>query len=85
TGQYFLRWVGWDAFILSGDMVAALRDCGLDIADTPTSKRDLEKVQVQINTWAQETRLPRMHISRILAMSIGANRPAAELQAYAED
>ena len=28
TGQYFLRWVGWDAFILSQDLVAALRDAG---------------------------------------------------------
>ena len=26
TGQYFLRWVGWDAFIISRDLVAALRD-----------------------------------------------------------
>ncbi len=73
TGQYFLRWLGWDAFVLSGDMVAALRDAGLDIGENPTSKKDLEKIQIQINQWVADTGLPRRHISRILAMSIGEN------------
>lgn len=49
TGQYFLRWLEWDAFIISSDMAAALRDAGLDIAERPTSKRDLDKIQNQIN------------------------------------
>ncbi|WP_292627405.1 SAM-dependent methyltransferase, partial [Mesorhizobium sp.] len=29
TGQYFLRWLEWDAFIVSADMAAALRDAGI--------------------------------------------------------
>lgn len=82
TGQYLLRWLGWDTYIVSRDMAAALRDAGLDIAETPTSKRDLQKVQDQINAWAKETGLPRMHISRILSMSIGENNPPEVLQAY---
>lgn len=82
TGRYFLRWVGWDTYIVSGDMAAALRDAGLDIAENPTSKKDLAKVQWQINAWAGETGLARMHISRILSMSIGVNRTPEELQAY---
>lgn len=85
TGQYFLRWVGWDAFIMSGDMVAAMRDAGVDVAASPTSKGDLQKIQAQINVWAAETGLPRMHISRILAMSVGTNNPAEELRAYVGD
>jgi 3-methyladenine DNA glycosylase Tag len=85
TGQYLLRWLGWDAFILSADVIAALKEAGLDIGDSPTSKRDLGKVQEQINQWAAETGLARMHISRILSMSTGANRTAAELRAYMED
>jgi 3-methyladenine DNA glycosylase Tag len=85
TGQYFLRWVGWDAFIMSGDMVAAMRDAGVDVAASPTSKGDLQKIQGQINAWAAETGLPRMHISRILAMSVGPNNPAEELRAYVGD
>ena len=82
TGQYFLRWVGWDAFIMSGDMVLALRDAGLDIAESPTSKRDMARIQARMNKWAKETGLPRMHISRILSMSIGVNHSAEELAAY---
>ena len=85
TGQYFLRWLGWDTYIISRDMSAALRDAGLDIADTPTSKKDLQKVQDQINAWVKETGLPRIHISRILAMSIGENNPPEKLQAYMGD
>lgn len=82
TGQYFLRWVGWDSYILSGDMVAALRDAGLDIAENPTTKKDQEKVQAAINGWAKETGLPRVHISRILSMSIGENRSVEDLKSY---
>ncbi len=85
TGQYFLRWIGWDTFILSADMTAALRDAGLDIAEQPSSKKDLERVQAQINAWAAETGLPRAHISRILAMSIGVNHTPEEIRQYTEE
>ena len=82
TGQYLLRWRGWDTFIMSSDMAAALRDAGLDIAESPTSKKDLAAVQAQINHWADETGLPRTHISRILSMSIGVNHSVEELREY---
>ncbi|MER9366058.1 DNA-3-methyladenine glycosylase I [Mesorhizobium sp. M0518] len=85
TGQYFLRWLGWDAFVISGDMAAALRDAGLDIAESPTSKKDMDKIQRQINQWAAETHLPRRHISRILAMSIGENHSPKALREYMGD
>ena len=85
TGQYFLRWLEWDTFVVSTDMAAALRDAGLDIAENPTSKRDLDKIQAQINQWSDETGLPRRHISRILAMSIGENRSAEALREYMGD
>jgi len=73
TGQMLLRFLGWDGFVTSKDMVACLRDAGLDVAETVTSKRDLAKVQAQFNEWAAETGLPYTHISRICAMSIGEN------------
>jgi 3-methyladenine DNA glycosylase Tag len=82
TGQYFLRWLEWDAFVISSDMAAALRDAGLDIAASPTSKKDLDRIQAQINAWAAETGLPRRHISRILAMSIGENHLPEALREY---
>ena len=74
TGQMFLRFVGWDGFVTSQDMVACLRDAGLDIAEEVKSKGDLAKVQSQFNAWAAETGLPYVHLSRICAMSIGENR-----------
>ena len=80
TGQYFLRFVGWDAFIASTDVVACLRDAGLEIAETPTSKKDLKKIQDQFNAWAEETGLPRTHLSRICAMSVGENHDAETLR-----
>lgn len=82
TGQYLLRWLGWDAFIISADMSAALRDAGLDIAESPTSKRDLDKIQAQVNAWTAEIGLPRKHISRILAMSIGENNSPETIRHY---
>ena len=73
TGQMLLRFLGYDAFVASKDVVACLRDAGLDIAEAPTSKWDLAKIQEQFNAWAKETALPYTHLSRICAMSIGEN------------
>jgi len=80
TGQYFLRFVGRDSFITSADVVACLRDAGLDIAENPTSKKDMRKVQDQFNAWAKETGLPMTHLSRICSMSIGENYSAEALR-----
>jgi 3-methyladenine DNA glycosylase Tag len=71
TGMMFLRFIGWDGFVTSQDVVACLRDAGLDIAPEVKSKGDLAKVQAQFNAWAAETGLPYVHLSRICAMSIG--------------
>ena len=76
TGQMFLRFIGWDGFVTSQDVVACLRDAGLDVAAEVKSKGDLAKVQAQFNAWAVETGLPYVHLSRICAMSIGENRLA---------
>jgi 3-methyladenine DNA glycosylase Tag len=76
TGQMFLRFVGWDGFVTSQDVVACLRDAGLDIAAEVKSKGDLVKVQAQFNAWAAETGLPYAHLSRICAMSVGENHTA---------
>jgi 3-methyladenine DNA glycosylase Tag len=83
TGQYFLRFIGKDCFVTSTDVVACLRDAGLDIAEAATSRKDLAKIQQQFNAWAEETGLPLTHLSRICAMSIGENYDAATLLARA--
>jgi 3-methyladenine DNA glycosylase Tag len=76
TGQMFLRFVGWDGFVTSQDVVACLREAGLDIAEEVKSKGDLAKVQAQFNAWAEETGLPYAHLSRICALSVGENHAA---------
>ena len=76
TGQMFLRFVGWDGFVTSQDVVACLRDAGLDIAEEVKSKGDLAKVQAQFNAWAEETGLPYAHLSRICALSVGEHHGA---------
>ncbi|MHB2167769.1 DNA-3-methyladenine glycosylase I [Alsobacter sp. R-9] len=81
TGQMLLRFLGWDGFVLSRDVVACLRDAGLDIAEQPTSRGDFAKVQAQFNAWAKETGLPYVHLSRICALSVGENRAAEALLA----
>lgn len=80
TGQYFLRFIGKDSFLASMDVVACLRDAGLDISQNPASKKELGKIQAQFNDWAKETGLPLTHLSRICAMSIGQNYDAAALR-----
>ena len=83
TGQMMLRFIGWDGFVLSRDVIACLRDAGLDLAPEPKSKRDLDKIQAQFNAWAEESGLPYTHISRICAMSIGENYSVEALQRMA--
>lgn len=73
SALWFLRRVGKDCFILSRDVVTTLKAAGLDIAENPSSKRDLRKVQDQFNSWHEETGLPYSHLSRIAACSVGEN------------
>jgi 3-methyladenine DNA glycosylase Tag len=82
TGQYFLRFVGWDSYLLSRDVVACLRDAGLEIAETPTSKKDRRAIQAQFNAWHRQTGLPMHHLSRICALSIGQNYDVATLRRF---
>lgn len=70
TAMYFLRFNGWDAFILSADVTKALIREG--VIDKPaTSKAALRAVQDAFNGWAQETGRPQRELSRILALSVG--------------
>jgi 3-methyladenine DNA glycosylase Tag len=77
TAMYFIRSVGRDGFILSMDVVARLRASGIEIAENPTSKRDLKAVQEAFNRWRDETGLSYTELSRTLGMSIDANRESA--------
>lgn len=79
SGQYLLRFLGRDSFILTGDLMMCLRDAGVPISEKGTSRKDQKLAQAQINEWARESGLPLAHISRICSMSIGENHDAARL------
>ncbi len=70
TVQYFLRFEGWDAFILSQDVVKALIREGV-VDKPPTSKKDLAAVQAAFNAWRTQSGRPVREISRVLALSVG--------------
>ena len=73
SGMYFLRFMGKDSFVLSRDVVVALRGAGAEINESPTSKRDLQRIQEAFNQWHEESGLPYSHLSRIAACSVGEN------------
>ena len=70
TGQYFLRFVGKDTFMLSKDVVTILVAEGI-VDKEPTSQRALRATQEAFNHWREETGLPYSHLSRIMAASVG--------------
>ncbi len=73
SGQWFMRYVGKDCFVLSQDVVTAVQHAGVDVAGKPTSKRDLNKVQHAFNQWHEETGLFYTHLSQIAGFSVGTN------------
>jgi len=70
TGPFFLRQIGKDTFLLSGDVVKGLRREKI-VEGAGTSKRDLRAIQDAFNEWRRETKRPLCQLSRILACSVG--------------
>jgi 3-methyladenine DNA glycosylase Tag len=70
TGQYVLRAIGKENFVLSRDVVACLRDAGVAIAGDGSGKAERKAIQAAFNQWAEETGLPMSHLSVISAQSI---------------
>jgi 3-methyladenine DNA glycosylase Tag len=71
TGQRVLRNMGRDTFIVTGDVTRCLQREGLDISDSPSSKREYGLIQKTFNDWHAESGLPYSHLSRIAALSMG--------------
>ncbi|MGK0499248.1 MAG: 3-methyladenine DNA glycosylase Tag [Oceanicoccus sp.] len=69
SGAYFLRMVGKDTFVLSEDVVVALKAQGI-VDKKPTSQKDLAAVQSAFNQWQQQSGRPMCQISRLLAMTV---------------
>jgi len=71
TAQYFLRFVGYDAWIASRDVCAALVREGVLDKPAATSKTALKKVDAAFTTLHEQSGQPRAVISRVLALSVG--------------
>ncbi|MCA8884939.1 MAG: DNA-3-methyladenine glycosylase I [Rhodobacteraceae bacterium] len=69
TGQYALRRMGVDSFLLSRDVVGRLIAEGV-IDKAPTSKKALTAVQGAFNTWMDQSGRSLTEISRVLAFSL---------------
>lgn len=71
TGPRVLRVAGVDSFILSLDVLQALRQADIGFYGSATSMKDMQLIQSAFNTWHNETQLPYTHLSKILAYSVG--------------
>lgn len=69
SGPYFLRMVGKDTFLLTGDVVRAL-DQWRAVKGDPKSKKSRAAVQALFNDWAAETGRPLCQLSMMLALSV---------------
>lgn len=73
TGSRALRNLGIDTFLLSNDVILCLQQSGVQIANKPTSQKDMTLIQTAFNTWHRETGLPYTHLSRICGYATGTN------------
>ncbi|MBD2858398.1 DNA-3-methyladenine glycosylase I [Spongiibacter sp. KMU-158] len=71
SGQYFLRFMGVDTFVLSRDVLSALQSVGVLDKAQASSQRDLKKVQEFFNQLKTESGRPFCELSMILALSVG--------------
>lgn len=69
TGQFLLREMGKDTFMLTQDVMRCLIHEGVVPDDSQTSKARLLAVQEQFNEWHQETELPLASLSKICALA----------------
>ncbi len=69
TGPYALRTLGYDNFILSKSVVAALNMAGV-LDGAATSKTAQRKAQEAFNAWAAESGESHARISRVLAFTV---------------
>ena len=71
TGQFFLRHLGVDTPILTGDVVRALREQGVIETSSATSKSALRATRDAFDAWRAESGRANSEISKILACSVG--------------
>lgn len=73
TGQYFVRAMGKDGYVLGRDGIERLIAEGV-IDKPPTSKSAMGAVQAAFNEWMAQSGRSLSEISRVLALSTGETR-----------
>ena len=69
SGMIFLRRMGLESIVFSGDVVRALIGNGV-VTKEPTSKADMKATQEAVSAWRNESGRTLSEISQILAMSV---------------
>ena len=69
SAQYYLRGMGKDGFLVTGDVVRALVGAGV-VDGPPGGKAARAKVQAAFNDWRGESGMNQAEISRMLALSV---------------
>lgn len=69
SAQYFLRTMGKDAFILSRDVVTALKREKV-ITGSPNSQKSMKAVQSAFDHWCRDGGKNLTRVSRVLAMTV---------------
>lgn len=69
-GQYALRYMGYDGYILGKDVVGRLVAEGV-IDKAPTSQKAMQAVQEAFNILVKQSGRTQKEVSRVLALSIG--------------
>ncbi len=69
SGASFLRMSGKDTFLLTDDVVVALKAQGI-VDRRPSAQRDLKKVQAAFSQWQMESGRPYCQLSRMLSMTV---------------
>ena len=69
SAPYFLRMVGKDTFLLTNDVLSALKQW--DVYEGPgQSMKDREYLQSCFNYWVKESHRPLCQVSQIMALSV---------------
>ncbi|MCL9781205.1 DNA-3-methyladenine glycosylase I [Vibrio sp. S4M6] len=73
TGPYTLRQMGFDTFLLSGDVETYLRNYNI-IDGGKGTKRALDAAEKAFCTWQEESNRSLTEISQVIAYSVGDNK-----------
>ena len=67
SGPRFLRMAGYDTFLLTDDVLVALKAHGV-IDRAPTTIKELDRLQALFTHWSEQGSCPQAHVSRMISL-----------------